>query len=129
MMSRFLERTKGYRKTSSVEFLEDKSVVFVRSKKYLAILYARSKGLLLHTLMPYYLQDEMRKYSNEFVKRVNPFWVHDVDRVFVLYHNWVNRDKAPKKNEISKGVMFHSNVLLADWAMKYIYSPGMHKPY
>jgi len=123
-----MEITKGYRRTSSVEFLENYSVTFVRSNNYLALLFANATNKKVVTLMPRSMKERVLTYSKEFIKRVRPIFVNDVDRVFVMYHNMVNSTRQAKPNEISIDVQFMGDVHLANDAMKYIYSPGMMEP-
>ena len=128
MMTRFLEATKEFRRTSSVEFLEDKSVTFVRSKKFLALLSANSKDKKVVTLMPKEMKEEVKTYRKDFIKQIQPAYVNDVDKVFVYYHNMVNAARRPKEHEISEDAEMELHVCFADEAMKYIYTPGMDKP-
>jgi UDP-3-O-[3-hydroxymyristoyl] glucosamine N-acyltransferase len=128
MISKFLDATIDYRRTSSVEFLEDHSVTFVRNKKFLSLLYANAKNIKVVTLMPKEMKEVVATYSKEFRKRVRPAYVNDVDKIFVYYHNMVNAARTPKRNEISEDAYMEPNVWLAEVAMKYIYSIGMSRP-
>ena len=116
-----------YYSTSSVEFLEDLSVTFVRSEKYLNLLEANIGEKRIYTIISSHLiQSAISR--GKFYERFNPIWAEDVDKTFAIFHNWVNDSKQPKQNIISDNCEIHSTAVIGVDAMKYIYDSMMIKP-
>jgi len=126
IMEHFMEKTVYYRKTSSIENVVDRSVVFVRNRKQLMRLASLTggSGKDIVILVPKSMPASDLEDSALDVKQF--YCVDDVDSVFVQYHNWVNKRREPAPNAIW-GVV-HPTASIGGDAMKFIYEPGNPMP-
>lgn len=94
------DRTKGELSTCSVANPKSNCVTFARNSEYLAQLEeADVKNVIV--IVPKTL---------EIKSRFEIFMAEDVDLLFTLYHNYINRDARPKNDIISKSTTIHPSV-------------------
>lgn len=96
-------------KTSSVLDVENDSLTFARSKKWLSQLVNTDK--CVHVIIPYNLDvAEITLPSNVVVYTIRP--EDDLMYVFTCIHNALNADRDPRPNVISPTVQIHPTAVI-----------------
>ena len=118
--------TEGFHRTSTIENLRDRSVVFVRDERWLWELWGKLQAsnknvfafchaFLWNTDMPSALK-----------KRARPLFMWDAVEKFIMFHNEVNRNRQPAVNQYSPNCDVHPSVTIGVDGMRYVRDDDGH---
>lgn len=102
------EKAIALGKTSSILDVEDNSLTFARSEKYLSKLIGTNKHV--HVIIPYNLDTKIILPPNVTVHTLKP--EDDLQYVFTYIHNEVNANKDPKPDIISPTARIHPTAVV-----------------
>jgi len=102
--------------TCSTQYPKDNAVCFVRSAEYLPVV----QNDFLYVLVSYELYGKLVTNPEYQDKYMIP--CKDPERTFVLFHNYIYKNKQHRPHEISKKATIHKTAIIGTSGMKYIRS-------